>query len=36
MALSDEGAEGRMRDALRWLDGAAEKAEGRLIRPMEA
>ncbi|MFM7335615.1 MAG: DNA repair protein RecN [Tabrizicola sp.] len=36
MALSDEGAEGRMRDALRWLDGAAEKAEGRLDAPMEA
>ncbi|WP_137110729.1 DNA repair protein RecN [Rhodobacter sp. SY28-1] len=36
MALSDEGAEGRMRDALRWLDGAAEKAEGRLDGPMEA
>jgi DNA repair protein RecN (Recombination protein N) len=35
-ALSDEGAEGRMRDALRWLDGAAEKAEGRLDAPMEA
>jgi DNA repair protein RecN (Recombination protein N) len=35
-ALSDEGAEGRMRDALRWLDGAAEKAEGRLEAPMEA
>ena len=32
-ALSDEGAEGRMRDALRWLDGAAEKAEGRLEAP---
>jgi len=36
MALSDEGAEGRMRDALRWLDGAAEKAEGRLDAPMDA
>ncbi len=36
VALSDEGAEGRMRDALRWLDGAAEKAEGRLDAPMEA
>lgn len=35
-SLSDEGAEGRMRDALRWLDGAAEKAEGRLDAPMEA
>jgi len=36
MALSEEGAEGRMRDALRWLDGATEKAEGRLDAPMEA
>ncbi len=35
-ALSDEGAEGRMRDALRWLDSAAEKAEGRLDAPMGA
>ncbi|MFN4203975.1 MAG: DNA repair protein RecN [Tabrizicola sp.] len=35
-ALSDEGAEGRMRDALRWLDGAADKAEGRLEAPLEA
>lgn len=35
-ALSDEGAEGRMRDALRWLDGAADKAEGRLDPAMEA
>jgi DNA repair protein RecN (Recombination protein N) len=35
-ALSDEGAEGRMRDALRWLDGAAGKAEGSLDAPMEA
>jgi DNA repair protein RecN (Recombination protein N) len=35
-ALSDDGAEGRMRDALRWLDGAAEKADGRLDAPMEA
>ena len=25
-----EGAEGRMGDALRWLDGAADRAEGRL------
>ena len=30
MALSDQGAEGRMRDALRWLEGATDKAEGRL------
>ncbi len=29
-ALSEEGAEGRMRDAMRWLDGAADKAEGAL------
>lgn len=36
MALSDEGAEGRMRDALRWMDAAAEKAEGRLDAPMDA
>jgi DNA repair protein RecN (Recombination protein N) len=36
MALSEEGAEGRMRDALRWLDGAAEKAEGRLDAPLDA
>jgi DNA repair protein RecN (Recombination protein N) len=36
MALSDEGAEGRMRDALRWLDGAADRAEGRLDSAMEA
>ncbi|MFN3578655.1 MAG: AAA family ATPase, partial [Tabrizicola sp.] len=35
-ALSEDGAEGRMRDALRWLDGAAEKAEGRLDAPLEA
>ncbi|MFN6924856.1 MAG: DNA repair protein RecN [Tabrizicola sp.] len=36
VALSEEGAEGRMRDALRWLDGAADKAEGRLEAAMEA
>ncbi|MCR8546481.1 DNA repair protein RecN [Salipiger sp. P9] len=29
-ALGYEGAEGAMANALRWLDGAAEKAEGRL------
>lgn len=29
-ALSDDGAEGRMRDAYRWLTQAADKAEGRL------
>lgn len=36
MALSDDGAEGRMRDALRWIDSAAEKAEGRLDSAIEA
>jgi DNA repair protein RecN (Recombination protein N) len=35
-ALSEDGAEGRMRDALRWLDGAAERAEGRLDGAMDA
>lgn len=35
-ALSEDGAEGRMRDAARWLDGAAEKAEGRLDEPLAA
>ncbi len=34
--LSEDGAEGRMRDALRWLEGAADKAEGRLDAPLEA
>jgi DNA repair protein RecN (Recombination protein N) len=34
--LAEEGAEGRMRDALRWLEGAAERAEGRLAAPLEA
>jgi DNA repair protein RecN (Recombination protein N) len=29
-ALADEGAEGAMRDAVRWLEGAADRAEGRL------
>ena len=29
-ALGAEGAEGAAADALRWLEGAAEKAEGRL------
>lgn len=35
-ALSDQGAEGAMRDALRWMDGAAERAEGRLAGAMAA
>ena len=36
MALSDQGAEGRMRDALRWLEGATDKAEGRLDAALAA
>lgn len=36
MALSDQGAEGRMRDALRWLEGAADKADGRLDAALAA
>lgn len=35
-ALSEEGAEGRMRDALRWLEGASDKAEGRLDTALDA
>ena len=31
--LGDQGAEGAMRDALRWLDGAADRAEGALDAP---
>lgn len=34
-ALSD-GAEGAMRDALRWLEGASDRAEGRLDGAMGA
>ncbi|MGM0583076.1 MAG: DNA repair protein RecN [Pseudomonadota bacterium] len=35
-ALGHEGAEGRMADATRWLEGAAGDAEGRLEAPLEA
>jgi DNA repair protein RecN (Recombination protein N) len=35
-ALSDQGAEGLMRDAARWLEGAADRAEGRLDAPLAA
>lgn len=35
-ALGYEGAEGAMSDALRWLEGAADKAEGRLDAPLTA
>ncbi len=35
-ALSDQGAEGQMTDALRWLEGAADRAEGRLAPALAA
>ncbi len=35
-ALGPEGAEGLLSDATRWLDGAAERAEGRLQAPLAA
>ncbi len=35
-ALGGEGAEGRAGDALRWLEGAADKAEGQLDEPIAA
>lgn len=35
-ALGPEGAEGLMSDAMRWLDGAAARAEGLLDPPVEA
>lgn len=35
-AMSFEGAEGKLQDALRWLDGAANRAEGRLEEPLAA
>ena len=35
-ALSPQGAEGLLTDALRWLDGAAERAEGALDEPLAA
>lgn len=34
--LSGEGAEGAMVEAVRWLEGAAGTAEGRLDEPLEA
>ncbi|WP_299499301.1 DNA repair protein RecN [uncultured Roseobacter sp.] len=34
--LSGQGAEAALSDALRWLDGAAEQAEGALEAPMAA
>ncbi len=35
-ALSHQGAEGLMGDALRWLEGAADRAEGGLEAPLAA
>ena len=35
-ALGSDGAEGMMRDASRWLESAAEKAEGALDEPLTA
>lgn len=35
-AISAEGAEGTMMDAMRWLEGASEGAEGRLEAPVSA
>ena len=35
-ALGRDGAEGMMGDAMRWLDGAADAAEGRLEEPLVA
>ncbi|WP_323785863.1 DNA repair protein RecN [Thalassovita sp.] len=35
-ALSGDGAEGAIGDAMRWLDGAADKAEGTLDGAIEA
>jgi DNA repair protein RecN (Recombination protein N) len=35
-ALSEQGAETMLRDARRWLDGAADRAEGALEAPLAA
>ncbi len=35
-ALGNEGAEGAMGDALRWLEGASETVEGQLDAPLAA
>ncbi|AXX97438.1 DNA repair protein RecN [Profundibacter amoris] len=35
-AIGYEGAEGLVNDATRWLEGAADQAEGRLTGPLEA
>ncbi|MES2143861.1 MAG: DNA repair protein RecN [Pseudomonadota bacterium] len=35
-ALGDDGAEGAIRNARRWLEGVADRAEGRLEAPLAA
>jgi DNA repair protein RecN (Recombination protein N) len=35
-ALGNDGAEGAMGDAMRWLDGVADRAKGRLDAPLAA
>ena len=35
-ALSDQGAEAALVDALRWLEGAADRADGKLDAPLAA
>ena len=35
-ALGHQGAEGTLSDAMRWLDGVADKAEGQLDAPLAA
>ena len=35
-AISGQGAEGTLRDALRWLEGAADRADGRLDAALAA
>ncbi|WP_323765287.1 DNA repair protein RecN [Marinovum sp.] len=35
-ALGTDGAEGAMGDAMRWLDGVADRAEGQLDAPLAA
>ena len=34
--LSEDGAEAALRDSIRWLEGAADKADGRLDSPLAA
>ncbi|MEO0381607.1 MAG: DNA repair protein RecN [Pseudomonadota bacterium] len=36
VGLGHDGAEGKLSDAIRWLDGVAEQAEGQLDAPLAA